>query len=434
MHTILPFKRHQYTQAQQTKWCDFYCYCSLFLLASPPSLSGRGDALTVLLFSYLKWHHSLTHKNPKKSLKSQHRPESVSSQHHRTDTLTQTQRQTHVYNITARPSGRKVWEMANCHTKITQIKSHTFNRKRNGISFIFFTMLFLQFEFGAWKIFNERKSLAWIYMGMWKCFEWMKFEKLRQSERCLLLFLCLFRPLSKALLKFSCTQPSHFCTQIGWLKQQQRQHSAFPPRFVFPRFACMYVHDSTAQTLSICAVWYRESAFSSFVFNEPNSLEATPPCVCIQSTMHCCNARTVIPMLTPQHTEFQCVFAINSQNHHVMDTSGWYCFQRKFRFPIHATLIWNGCVRALESKSTDTNIAEPKATGDWIVCAVRCQLSLKVWKCLYDFVYSFFSMHIESVLTLFGAQHFLGMATINTMHSENARHFRNWCAHFMHTK
>lgn len=67
---------------KQTKWCDFYCYCFLFFRLLHPRLfwePERGDALTVFLLSYLKWHHSLTHKNPKKSFKSQHRPESVSS-------------------------------------------------------------------------------------------------------------------------------------------------------------------------------------------------------------------------------------------------------------------------------------------------------------------------------------------------------------------
>lgn len=155
-------------------------------------------------------------------------------------------------------------------------------------------------------IFNEWEKISHEYIyGNVNVSNGLKFEKLRQSERCLLLFLCLFRPLSKALLKFSFTQPSHFCTQI------EAATASSTPLFHHDLFS-LASHDSAAQTLSICAVCIvSRLSVLSYSMN-PNSLEATPlyVCVnaCIQSTMHCCNARTVFP----QHTEFQCVFAINS--------------------------------------------------------------------------------------------------------------------------
>lgn len=122
-------------------------------------------------------------------------------------------------------------------------------------------------------------------------FEWMKFEKLRQSERCLLLFLCLFRPLSKAQLNASSTQPTHFCTQIEWLKQQQQRYT-FPRRFVFPRsvwvYACSTVRHkhSPSGWCSVCIVTSFQSAMSSSYSMNPTHLKPlTALCACVSNPL-----------------------------------------------------------------------------------------------------------------------------------------------------
>lgn len=185
-------------------------------------------------------------------------------------------------------------------------------------------MFFPWVEFGACWWYSMRKSRMNIYIWECECFEWVKFEKLRQSERWLLLFLCLFRPLSKALLKVWYTQPTHFCTQIVKAASSSSSTIFQNGLFSLASYACTYM----TVRLSACAVWYRQSAFSSSYSMNPTHLKPLRcVCECVYPIHHALlYARTVFPTLTPQHTEFQCVFAINSRNLHVMDTSGWYCF------------------------------------------------------------------------------------------------------------
>lgn len=180
--------------------------------------------------------------------------------------------------------------MVNCRTKIRQIKTHA--RIQTELTKFFF----ISTQFWLSSNLVRGSSMSMIFSTrvsrknpIWECecFEWLKFEKLRQSERRLLLFLCLFRPLSKAQLKFWYTQPSHFCTQI--------RAARFSTTITFSlRFACAWQYGTN--TLHLCSPVCIVSRLSVLRI-QWTQLTWSHSALC--ALLY---ARTVLPVLTPQHT------------------------------------------------------------------------------------------------------------------------------------
>lgn len=134
--------------------------------------------------------------------------------------------------------------MANCHTKITQIKflSHT---TENVTEFL----LFLQFEFGAWMsmlmIFNERIS----HMGMWMFrMVWNLKNCDRANDAC-----CYFYVYFGRYPRLYWSFHSHN-RRISALKSKQQQRAAlrFSTTICFPslRMTVRHKHSPSVQCVS----------------------------------------------------------------------------------------------------------------------------------------------------------------------------------------